>query len=162
MAKNQGQFWFSRTLGSGRSAPHLRKLPRKTLRRLASSSTEYGAPRPLASAFALRQYARHNKKRRKKLFQLSPSDVSPAQKKPIERVHPQNRPPRKRAGDALPLQRRRRVCRFRLHSGIELCQHSVVLHEIARTEGELDVQQILVCGGPSGHKLENRLAESEF
>ena len=38
LAQNPRQFWLSRVLDSGRSAPHLRKFPRKTLRRLAASS----------------------------------------------------------------------------------------------------------------------------
>ena len=70
LAQNQGQFWFSRTLGSGRFAPHIRKLSRKKLRRSAAPSTEYGTPRLVASALPLRQYARHFPRGSKKLFQL--------------------------------------------------------------------------------------------
>ena len=68
LAQNQGQFWFSRTLGSGRASPHIRKLPRKTLRRSAAPSTEYGTPRLVASALPLHQYARHFPRRRKMLL----------------------------------------------------------------------------------------------
>lgn len=97
-----------------------------------------------------------------KAFSISPVRRV-ARAKKADRARPSAKPSAaKTRGRRSPIATPKRVCRFRLHSGIELCQHSVVLHEIARTEGELDVQQILVCGGPSGHKLENRLAESEF
>ena len=43
LAQDPRQFGISRTLGSRRSAPYLRKLSRKKLRRLAAPATQYGA-----------------------------------------------------------------------------------------------------------------------
>ena len=68
LAQNPRQLGLSRPLGSGRSAPHLRKLPRKILRKPATPSTEYGTPRFVASSLALRQYARHFARRSKMLL----------------------------------------------------------------------------------------------
>ena len=68
LAQNQGQFGLSRAMGLRCSAPHIRKLPRKKLRRLAAPSTEYGAPRLVASALALHQYARYFPRGGKKLL----------------------------------------------------------------------------------------------
>lgn len=68
LAQNPRQLGLSRPLGSGCSAPHLRKLPRKILRKPATPSTEYGTPRFVASSLALRQYARHFARRSKMLL----------------------------------------------------------------------------------------------
>ena len=70
LAQNQGQFGFSWAMGSGRSSPHLRKLPRQKLRRPTASATQYGTPRLVAVALPLHQYARNFPRRGKKLFQL--------------------------------------------------------------------------------------------
>ena len=70
MAQNPRRFGLPRRVGTGRSAPYLRKLLCKKVFRLAPASTKHGALKPLAFALALRQPLRSFRGVRQELFQL--------------------------------------------------------------------------------------------